>query len=169
MADRQSATAQGEDDTQGLQNLLRFSFKAVTGLALGWLLATRGPRAALVATTGLMLLGMGWALQVTGWWYLLTSGLLGAGELFGAYFPNYVASASSRRSVRANIALLNLLSTGVGFASVLYGWLAATYGLRSSFYAAASLLALALVLIFQTLPRRPQPPDEVPAGEPAGK
>ncbi|MFM8285957.1 MAG: hypothetical protein ACKOGA_04435, partial [Planctomycetaceae bacterium] len=36
-ADRQSATAKAEDDTQGLQNLLRFSFKAVTGLALGWL------------------------------------------------------------------------------------------------------------------------------------
>ncbi|MFM8223973.1 MAG: hypothetical protein ACKOJF_34160, partial [Planctomycetaceae bacterium] len=69
-ADRQSATAKAEDDTQGLQNLLRFSFKAVTGLALGWLLATRGPRAALVATTGLLLLGIGWALQVTGWWYL---------------------------------------------------------------------------------------------------
>ena len=148
-----------------MQNLLRFSFKAVTGLALGWLLATRGPRAALVATTGLLLVGMGWALQVTGWWYLITAGLLGAGELFGAYFPNYVASASSRRSVRANIALLNLLSTGVGFASVLFGWLATTYGLRSSFYAAAGLLTVALVLIFATLPRRPQPPDELPAGE----
>ncbi|MFN9267812.1 MAG: MFS transporter [Planctomycetaceae bacterium] len=164
-SDASDASLASEDDTQGLQNLLRFSFKAVTGLALGWLLASRGPRAALVATTGLLLVGMGWALQVTGWWYLITAGLLGAGELFGAYFPNYVASASSRRSVRANIALLNLLSTGVGFASVLFGWLATTYGLRSSFYAAAGLLAVALVLIFATLPRRPQPPDELPAGE----
>jgi len=161
------APERSQPDTQGLQNLLRFGFKSLIGLALGVLLSRRGPRAALIATTSLLLLGMAWALGVAGWWYLLVSGLLGAGELFGAYFPNYVATASSKRAVRANMALLNLLSSGVGFASVLFGWLAATWGLRSSFYAAAGLLVMALILVVVALPDRPLPlDDQPPVGDP---
>lgn len=153
-------------DTVGLQNFLRFGFKAVAGVLLGWLLAKTHPKATLVATTGILLAGMGWALTASGWWYLMAAGLLGAGELFGAYFPNYVTTASAKSHVRVNIAYLNLLGALVGFASLIFGQISDRWGRMASFYAAAGVLALAMLLIAVALPARPQG-GEVP--EPAGE
>ncbi|MCY2966622.1 MAG: hypothetical protein NT069_23835 [Planctomycetota bacterium] len=151
-------------DTQGIQGFLRFSFKSVAGMGLGWLLSKSNPKMTLLATTGILLFGMGWALNSSGYWYLLTFGLLGAGELFGAYFPNYVATASSKSSVRANIALLNLLGSFVGFASVFYGWLADRSGRVATFYAAATLLIVALAFLILCLPPKPIPAPEPSQG-----
>jgi hypothetical protein len=150
------------EDTQGIQSFLRFSFKSVTGLCLGWLLARTSPRAPVLATTALLLVGIAWVLGSSGYWYLLSAGLLGAGELFGAYFPNYVVSASSKSTVRANVALLNLLGSFVGFASVGYGLISETYGRTATFYSAGGLLILSVGLILATLPPRPTAPDEPP-------
>lgn len=154
------------EDTQGIQSFLRFSFKSVTGLCLGWLLARTSPRSPVLATTGLLLLGIAWVLNSSGYWYLLSAGLLGAGELFGAYFPNYVVSASSKSTVRANVALLNLLGSFVGFASVGYGLISNAYGRTATFFTAGGLLLLSVALILMTLPPRPTAPDE-PAPNPA--
>jgi hypothetical protein len=143
--------------TMGLQNLLRFAFKAVTGGLLGWLLAKTNPKATLLTTTAILLFGMAWALHATGRWYLLSAGLLGAGELFGAYFPNYVATASAKSQVRANIAYLNLLGSLVGFASVIFGQISDRFGRIASFHTASGVLVVAMILIIVALPARPAP------------
>jgi hypothetical protein len=153
-------------ETVGIQNFLRFGFKAIAGAILGWLLAKSHPKAPLLATTGLLLLGMFWALGSSGWWFLLTAGLLGAGELFGAYFPNYISTASAKVHVRQNMAYLNLMGALVGFASVLFGWIADEFGLVASFYAASGILIHALLVIIIVLPARPIPQE--PAPPPSG-
>ncbi|HVC98274.1 MAG TPA: hypothetical protein VND64_31675 [Pirellulales bacterium] len=144
-------------DTQGIQQFLRFGCKAVTGACLGWLLAKTNPKAALLATTSILLLAMTWTLNSHGWWYLASFGIFGSGELFGAYFPNYVATASAKSRVRLNIAYLSLLGSLVGVASYLYGWIADKFGLVASFHAAAGVLVLAMGWIIVALPTRPVP------------
>ncbi len=150
-------------NTLGLQNFLRFGCKAVTGALLGWLLAAASPRATLLATTSILLVGMAWALGSSGWWFLATFGLLGAGELFGAHFPNYVTTASEKKFVRVNMAYLNFLTALVGFSSVAFGAISDAHGRPASFYVAAGLLVLALGLICVLLPADPAP-RERPAG-----
>jgi MFS family permease len=145
--------------TMGTQNFLRFAFKAATGAVLGWLLIKTHPKATLLATTSILLFGMAWALNATGWWYLMSAGLLGAGELFGAYFPNYIATASAKSQVRANIAYLNLLGALVGFASVIFGLISDRFGRIASFHTATGVLIVALILIIVALPSRPTPRD----------
>jgi hypothetical protein len=153
----------GDDsDTVGTQNLLRFGFKAIAGGLLGYLLARTNPKATLLATIGLLLLGMGWALNASGWWYLLTLGWLGAGELFGAYFFNYISTASAKSQVRLNIAYVNLLTILVGFASVMYGRISDAHGRVASFYVASGILVVALLLVVFTLPARPAPRESDP-------
>ena len=149
-----------ESNTLGLQSFLRFGFKAVAGALLGWLLATASPRATLLATTSILLIGMTWALSSTGWWFMLTFGLLGAGELFGAYFPNYVTTASRKSFVRINMAYLNVLTALTGFSSLIFGAIADAYGRIASFYASASLLLFAMILICLLLPANPTPKED---------
>ena len=86
--------------SMGTQQFLRFGFKAIAGLGLGWLLTRTNPKTLLLTTTTVLVIGMCWVLNVTGPWYLISFGLLGAGELFGAYFPNYIATSSSKSSAR---------------------------------------------------------------------
>jgi MFS family permease len=143
--------------TLGVQNFLRFGFKAATGVFLGWLLTKTNPKATLLATTAILLFAMGWVLNASGWWYLLSAGLLGSGELFGAYFPNYITTASAKSQVRTNIAYLNLLGAFVGFASVLFGQISDRFGRIASFHTATGLLILAMLLILVALPARPSP------------
>ncbi len=149
-------------DTVGVQTFLRFGFKAVTGVVLGWLLATASPRATLLATTSILLIGMGWALNSDGWWFLLTFGLLGSGELFGAYFPNYVTTASEKEFVRVNMAYLSVLSTLTGFSSLAFGLISDNFGRPASFYVSAAMLVLALLLIM-LLPADPTPREALGA------
>lgn len=143
-------------NTLGIQSFLRFGCKAIAGGLLGLLLSRASPRATLIATTCTLLIGMIWALNSTGWWFMATFGLLGAGELFGAYFPNYLATASNKKFVRLNMAYLSLLSVLIGFSSVLFGWVSKEYGLIQSFYISAGMLTTALILI-AFLPANPSP------------
>ena len=101
-------------------------------------------------------------MNASGWWYLVTAGLLGAGELFGVYFPNYITTASAKSQVRANIAYLNLLGALVGFASVIFGQISDRFGRIASFHAATGVLILAMLLIIFALPARPTPREETP-------
>ncbi|MSQ95990.1 MAG: hypothetical protein EXR98_15740 [Gemmataceae bacterium] len=148
-----------ESNTVGVQNFLRFGFKAVAGVLLGYLLAKTHPKATLLATIGLLLLGMAWALTVPGWWYLLTVGWLGAGELFGAYFFNYISTASPKSQVRVNIAYVSLMGIVVGFASVMYGQISDNYGRIASFHVASCILVFTLLVVVLALPARPTPRD----------
>ena len=102
---------------------------------------------------------MAWALNATGWWYLLTVGWLGAGELFGAYFFNYISTASPKSQVRVNIAYVNSLSIVVGFASVMYGQISDNYGRIASFHMASVILIFTLLLVLFALPARPVPAE----------
>jgi hypothetical protein len=146
-----------KDDTLPVQTFLRFGCKAVAGALLGWLLSAASPRATLLATTSLLLAGMAWALGSTGWWFLASFGLLGAGELFGAYFPNYVTTASEKKFVRVNMAYLGVLGALIGFSSLAFGLISDSYGRIASFYVAAGLLVLSLVLVCMLLPTNPTP------------
>ncbi len=156
-----------EADTVGQQSFLRFSFKAVAGGLLGVLLAKVNPRATLLATTSILLFGLAWMLSTTGSerLFLITFGILGAGELFGAHFPNYVTTASNKRYVRINMAYLGVLNAFTGFAAYGFGLISQHYGELYgqmqgriiSVYFAAAILVLSLGLIVVLLPANPTP------------
>ena len=145
--------------SMGTQQFLRFGFKAFAGVFLGWLLTKTNPKTMLLTTTMILVLGMCWVLNVTGSWYLMSFGLLGAGELFGVYFPNYIATSSSKSQVRANMAYLSLLGSLVGFASVIFGLISDRWGRIASFHTAMGILLVAMVLMAVVLPARPAPQD----------
>ena len=66
---------------------LRFGFKSVGGYLLGNIAMRKGIRAPLVTTVLLLAAAMVWGWSVPGYAYLMAFGLMGAGELGGAYFP----------------------------------------------------------------------------------
>jgi fucose permease len=139
----------------GYQFALRFGFKIVAGLLLGWLLARTHPRAGLTATTLLSLIGLAWAICVPGKWYLVTFGILGAGELYGVYYPNYLVSCCPASQVRRNLAYAQLLALPVSVTPLVFGMISDQYGLRCSIETAAVLLVATILMVHFTLPRRP--------------
>lgn len=152
------AAKSDESATVGYQNELRFGFKAIAGVLLGWLLARTHPKAALLATTGTLIVAMIWALFVTGKPYLVAMGLLGAGELYGAYYPNYVVSASPRHRVRLNVAYLTLIGSVIGFASILFGRINDLTGSRdASMWLATATLVVTMGIVVVGLPKDPRP------------
>ncbi len=134
---------------------MRFSFKAMIGLMLGWILVRTHPRMGLTVTTFLGLTGLVWGLLVSGKWYLLTFGLMGAGELYGIYYQNYLVSCSPTSMVRRNLAYASLLALPVTLGPIMFGLIADNYGLRCSLELAAVLLAVTVLLVQFTLPRWP--------------
>ena len=149
----------GESASQytGYQLVLRFGFKIFAGFGLGWLLTRAHPKAGLLATAGLCLTGVLWAWGVPGKYYLVSFGLLGAGELFGVYYPNYVVCCSPRSQTRRNMAYTSMCTVLVGFAPVFYGTFSDQFGLRGSFLVAAAILVLTMLLVQFGLPARPAP------------
>jgi MFS family permease len=157
------AIGESPESYAGLQLALRFGCKCLAGFGLGWLVARVHAKASLVATTAAFLAGVGWALVVPGRWYLLSFGLLGAGELFYVYYMNYIVGCSPQERIRENTAYTNLLTVVVGFVPVAFGFLSDRYGLRSSFAAAIAILALAIMIVAVGLPRQPQTRETSPA------
>jgi hypothetical protein len=160
------AVADGEPPKRyvGLQNGLRFGFKVVAGFLLGWLLTRTHPKAGLLATASLYLAGLIWALVVTGPAYLVSLGLLGAGELMGVYYPNYVLCCSPPSRMRRNMALLNLLVLPAALAPTLFGLIAREHGRPSSFFAAGSLVLSGAGVVLFMLPAQPHRGDNEPTG-----
>lgn len=148
------------EELAGYQLALRFSFKMLCGFLLGWLLTRTNPKVPLLVTIGLQIAAVLWVLLVPGYWFMLAFGINGAGELFGVYYTNYPAQCSPRSQVRRNIAFLMLISTLVGLAPVLYGWISDTWGLRASFWAALALLLFTTVMVIVKLPSNPRPRPE---------
>ncbi len=146
----------------GFQLTLRFGFKIFAGFALGWLLMATNPKALLLVTASLTLMAVLWALAVPGFWYLVAFGILGAGELFGVYYPNYILGCSPPAKMRRNMAFASLVTMPVGFAPVMYGAISDAFenklhGFQMSFMAAIAILILTMLLVATMLPRQPQP------------
>ncbi|MSU46519.1 MAG: MFS transporter [Lacunisphaera sp.] len=154
------AVGKMSEDLAGYQLTLRFSFKMLCGFLLGWLLTRTNPKVPLLVTIGLQIAGVLWVLMVPGYWFMLAFGLNGAGELFGVYYSNYPAQCSPKSQVRRNIAFLALISTLVGLAPVLYGWISDTWSLRASFWTALAILLFTAVLVVVKLPPNPRPRPE---------
>ena len=135
------------------------------------------PKTLLIVTAGMTLAGVGWAGSAGGLGrvQLLPDslchpplhsgfGILGAGELFGVYYPNYILNCSPPSQMRRNMALANLLTMPVGFAGVLYGSISDTlgsqdkkFGFQMSFVAAMVIITAAILLVLFGLPSRPRP------------
>jgi hypothetical protein len=149
----------------GYQLALRFSFKVVSGFILGWLITVTHPKAALLFTTSLCLAGVVWAMEVPGKWYLVSFGILGAGELMGAYYPYYILCCSAKSRIRRNMAYCSMITMPVGLAGIMFGGISdffgkrhgSAFGLRLSFLVAIIMLAGTLLWVMLTLPNRPGP------------
>jgi MFS family permease len=155
----------------GVQNTLRFSFKMVTGIFLGWLLTKTNPRAGILVTSLIFLASQIWAIFVTGPLYLIAFGLFGAGELVGAYAPNYLVFASRKEDLRKTTAFMTMLMAPAAPVGYLYGsivdiakkneWTAfgmnsATLGFRLSFAVCAMFILSGIVLALVALPKHPR-------------
>lgn len=139
-------------ELSGLVMAIRFGGKSLGGLLLGALALWRGMRAPMLGSVMLVGLGVVWAWIIPGYAFLAAFALIGAGELGGAYFPNYVVTVSSPEAGARNLAILTLASPLASLAPVIYGSLTELYGYAASFAfgIAITLPAVALVLM---LPR----------------
>jgi hypothetical protein len=160
------------DQYAGPQNMMRFGFKVVAGLFLGWLLTRTNPRMGILATSSIFLAAQVWAMLVTGPWYLVAIGIFGAGELIGVYAPNYIVSSSRPDELRRNMAFVTMLMAPAAPAGYLYGtvadlaksheWTAfgmssAAFGFRLSFFVCALFIAAGIAVAWLWLPKRPRP------------
>ncbi len=163
------------DKYSGIQNLLRFGFKAVAGGILGWMLTRTNPRAGILATATICLLSQIWAMLVTGPWYLATFVIFGAGELVGVYSPNYICSASRTNELRRNMAFATMLMVPAAPAGYLYGAIvdfvkdhkltafgltSESLGFRLSFLVCGLLILCGIVVAVTLLPKQPRAPTE---------
>lgn len=155
----------------GTQNFYRFGFKMIAGLFYGWLLTKTNPRAGVLVTSLIFLLAPLWAILVTGPLYLVAFGLYGAGELVGAYAPNYLVSASRKEDLRKTTAFMTMLMApaapvGYLFGSIVdlvkkhewtaFGMNSASLGFRLSFALCALFILSGIILAITMLPKQPR-------------
>lgn len=145
-------------ELSGLIMALRFGAKAVAGFLLGKTSERWGPRVPAAATISFLGVSMVWAWLTPGYPYLAAFGLMGAGELGGAYLPNYQVAISSPTSGARNLSLLGLGTLCASLAQTVHGRLADLYGFPASFLFGFILAAAGLALMLQ-LPARPEKPD----------
>jgi MFS family permease len=158
--------ALGEAPEQHLGNQLslRYGFKMVTGLLMGWLLTRTNPRTVMLLTGWLGLTGVTWAFYASGSWYHLSFGPFGGGELFGVYITNYILACSPPAKVRRNLSFAVLMMVPAAAAGPLFGGIADYFGsvyskavgFQMSFVAAAYFIGGTLLLLL-LLPSRPRP------------
>ncbi|HZT30180.1 MAG TPA: MFS transporter [Bryobacteraceae bacterium] len=131
----------------GLIMAIRFGCKSLGGYLLGSI-ALRGSLRASVMTASLLLAaGTVWGWAAPGYAFLLAFGFLGAGELGGAYIPNYGVSLSRPETTARNISLLTLAQPVSSFSPALFGYLADHFGFGASF---SFGLAMALSAVWLT-------------------
>lgn len=146
----------------GLCLAMRFGCKIFAGFALGWMAMRFPQKLTLYVTALLCLCGILWAQSVDAELYLFSFGLIGAGELFGNYYPNYILSCSQPDQMRSNMAYTSMLTAVAGFGGLIYGAVSDRWGLPASFHVANAFAILA-ILIVTFLPWRAKPAD--PADE----
>jgi MFS family permease len=132
----------------GLIMALRFGCKAAAGFGLGALAEWRGARVAIIATVVLVGLGTLWPFVSSGYGFLAAFGLMGAGELGGAYFANYMISISTPASTTRNLAFLSLVGPLSSVAPAIHGRLTDVFGFHASFIFGGASAALALIVLF---------------------
>ena len=144
-------------DFAGYQSAIRFAFKMTAGLFLGWLVVRTHAKMGAIVTATLYLAGVFWVLLVPHAWFMICFGLMGAGDLSGVYFPNYIMTASSPDKVRYNVAYLQLMNLPICAAPTFLGVISDAFGRQASFLAAAGLLMAAVTVITLGLPPDPRP------------
>jgi len=150
----------------GYQMALRFGFKVLAGFLLGWVLLRSNPRSNLFLTTLFDIIGVIWVLSVRSKLFMLSFGIMGAGELFGAYYPYYVLCCSPKSQMRRNMAFVGLLSAPVGFAPALFGWISDTFSRTATFYTSLGILVFVFLWVALLLPANPRPrPEDLEAAD----
>ncbi len=144
--------AMGRDpkDFSGLILAIRFGCKSIGGFFLGLIAVKYGVRAGVVGCILLLAAGAGWGWIAPGAAFLFAFGLLGVGELGGAYLPNYLGRLSATTESARNLAVITLATPASSFAPVLHGALSSHYGFWASFAASIAFAAVALVLVLLT-------------------
>ena len=134
-------------DYSGLMMALRFGCKAMGGYLLGWIALRYGLRASAFTSVALLAVGILWGWGIPGFAYLLAFGFIGAGELGGTYFPNFVAVLSSPEAGTRNLALVQLAPPVSSFAPAVHGGLADTWGFPASFIFGLAAAAVSMGLV----------------------
>lgn len=134
-------------DYSGLMMALRFGCKAMGGYLLGWIALRHGFRASAFTSVALLAVGILWGWGIPGFAYLLAFGFIGAGELGGTYFPNFVAVLSSAEAGTRNLALVQLAPPVSSFAPAVHGGLADIWGFPASFLFGLVAAAVSMVLV----------------------
>ena len=150
------ALSREPSELSGVMKALRFGFKSFGGWMLGAMAARWGVRAPVVACVGLVGAAIVWAWMVPGYFYLLAFGLMGAGQLGGAYFPNYISTISSPAAGTRNLSLLTLATPVASLSAALHGILADHFGFHASFAFGCATALLGLWLTAK-LPANPEP------------
>lgn len=145
-------------DYTGAQLALRFGCKSLSGFVLGFLLARYHAKVPALATTLICICGLVWALVVPGKWYLLSFGMLGAGELYYVYYLNYIVGCSAPGRIRENTAYTNVIMISISLMPLVYGEISDRFNLRSSLLLAIGILVVAALVVSTLLPRKPVPP-----------
>lgn len=130
----------------GLVLALRFGLKSAAGFGLGTVAERLGARPAMLLTLVFLGLGLSWPFVSSGYVYLLAFGLMGAGELGGIYFSNYIISVSPPEHTTRNVSILALVGPVSSVAPALHGYLADTHGFPASFGFGLAAVAAALIL-----------------------
>ena len=141
----------------GYQDGLRFAFKVAAGFLLGWLLTHTNVKLTLLITALFSLLGVVCVLAVRGKWFLLSFGLLGAGELAYAYYSYYLLCCTDEAKLRRNMAFFSMIQVPLAFVPDMYGRISDFFGLRLSFWVALFFIVSATVLALWGLPPHPRP------------
>lgn len=134
-------------DFSGWIMAIRFGGKAMGGFALGWIAVRYGLRGGALGCIALLALGSAWAWGTPGMVYLFAFALIGAGELGGAYLPNYVGSMSAPSESTRNFAIITLATPFSSFAPVVHGALTDHFGFPASFAFAIATAMIALLLV----------------------
>ena len=140
-------------ELSGIILATRFACKCMSGFVLGSLALRVGVRAPLVACTLFACTGVVWGWALPGYMYLLAFGFMGAGELGGVYFPNYLVTRSSMASSARNLALLSLVVPLSGLAPALHGALAQWLGFPASFAFGCTSALVALWFVLRLAPQ----------------
>ncbi len=137
---------------------------------MGWLLTRTHPRAGVLVTASIGLTAVLWAVIAPGKWFLLSFGLLGAGELFGIYVTNYILCCAPPDRVRRYMAFTMLTLMPAAPAGAVFGSIIDRYpgsrldAFRVSFLSAAACIAIGIMLAL-FLPARPKPETPRHTGE----
>jgi MFS family permease len=150
------AMGQDPQSVSGLAMVMRFACKAVGGYFLGVLAVRFSLRASVTACLGLCAAAVLWAQFTSGYWYLFAFGLMGAGELGGAYLPAYGLALSPINLGPRNLSILSLAVPAASFAPVLLGALKDRWGFFASLAFAFGTALIGLMLLMRAS-KNPKP------------